>query len=110
MSTSVQNPPSVVSSLDSAPLAVRAFVAAHDLAEHLAAAVNLGTGVFPAGSAVTLQIEEDPEVEGKWIVMDWSLAATVDEALQSYRRFVAEWRSSAPPWVGNLLRVTFHLA
>jgi hypothetical protein len=109
MSTSVQNLPPVASPLDSAPLAVRAFVAAHDLAEHLTTALSIGARTFPAGSQVALQVEEDPEIEGKWIVVDWSLGAAVDEALPCYRRFVTEWTAAAPPGVGNFLRFTFHL-
>jgi hypothetical protein len=107
MSTAVKNVPIL---LDSAPLGVRALAAARDLAEHLAVAVDLAAMVFPAGSTVNLQIEEDPEAEGKWIVMDWGLPTSGDEALRYYQRFVTEWNALAPPWVGNFLRATFHLA
>lgn len=110
MTTSVQNPLPAASPLDAAPLAVRAFVAAHELTEHLATAVRLAEGSFPAGSVLSLQVEEDPDCEGKWIVMDWTLPATVEDALRDHKRFVSEWTAVAPPWVGNVMRVTFHVA
>ncbi len=107
MTTSVQNPPPATSPLEAAPLAVRAFVAAHELSEHLATAVRVAEECFPAGSTLSLEVGEDPECEGKWIEMDWSLPATVEDALGAYMRFVSEWNAVTPPWVGNLLRVTF---
>lgn len=109
MTTGVQNPPSAI---DSAPLAVRAFVEAHELAEHLATAARLGEECFPPGSALSLSVEGDPECPGEWVVMDWRLpaAATVEDGLRGYFHFVREWVAVTPPWVGNVMRVTFHSA
>ena len=110
MTTSVQHPLPATSPLDAAPPAVRAFVAAHKLSEHLATAVRLAEECFPVGSVLSLQVEEDPDCEGKWVVMDWTLPATAEDTVRSYQRFVSEWTAVAPPWVGNVMRVTFHVA
>ena len=109
MSTSIQSSSPIIPALDAAPLSVRAFVHAHELTEHLASAIQLAEVAFPAGSTLSLRVEEDPESEGKWVVMDWGVRATVDEAVGAYRRFIDEWTALAPPWVGGLLRVTFYL-
>lgn len=106
MTTGVQNPSTA---LDGASLAVRAFVEAHELAEHLANAVRLGEECFPPGSTLSLRVEGDPECPGEWVVMDWQLpaATTVDEAVGGYRRLVRGWNALTPPWVGNVMRITF---
>lgn len=110
MTAAVQPPPAIPTPLDAAPLAVRAFVAAHELAEHFEAAVRLARETFPAGSALALRLEEDPDAEGRWVVMDWTVPATERDALADYTRFVSEWNALTPPWVGKYLRVTFFVA
>jgi hypothetical protein len=109
MSASVGSLPRALPESDAASSAVLALIKAHDLAEHLATALGLAEKVFPAGSDHSLSVEEDPDCAGKWVVMDWGLRATGDEAVRAYRRFVTEWNAGTPPWVGSFLRFTFHL-
>jgi hypothetical protein len=97
------------SALDSAPLAVRAFVQARELTEHVEAVLHLGERFLAPSGPPELLLETDPEAEGRWLVIDWPLACAPADAVRAYRQFVSAWNATAPPPVAAALRATFHL-
>lgn len=96
--------------IESATREVKEFVIAHNLQAHLETALSLAMATFPTGSVVSLQTEEDLDADGKWLVINLDVRASVDDALRCYHKFVEQWIGVAPPWVGNLIRVTFNLS
>lgn len=96
--------------LDRAPDEVKEFVATLRLSEYVSKAESLLKDKFPSGSVLSLQIEVDPEAEGKWLVIDVGARCEARDALRAYNDFVAEWVATTPPATRDALRITFNLS
>jgi hypothetical protein len=64
---------------------------------------------FPAAGDLVVRLEQDPEIDGQWIVIDVAAAGPVDDVLAVYDQCTADWVAFLPPEALNLLCLTYRL-
>ena len=56
-----------------------------------------------------IEVENDPEGSGEWLVLDVEMKGSVDEVLASYHRFKDEWLLQLPPARRSLMRLLVNI-
>jgi hypothetical protein len=86
---------------------VTAFCSRHELAGELDEALRLAQVWFPGIEALTVSVREDYENEDVWLSLKITVRAGVEEALQSYERFVQAWVETVPWPKRGLIRLSY---
>ncbi|MGA2403521.1 MAG: hypothetical protein ABSG91_17745 [Syntrophobacteraceae bacterium] len=86
-------PPLRVPSL---PEDMYAFAEKHGLWGNLETAVKLLNDCFPGATSGQLKLENDPETEEEWLVIEFEIDEEIDDILNSYDFYTDLWISSVP--------------
>ncbi len=70
---------------------------------------ELAQRCFPVDCEVSFTLEQDPESEVQWLLVDVAVKQNATDVLGCYRRFTAQWIEQMPSEVRSLIRVTFHV-
>jgi hypothetical protein len=96
-----------VSEVAAEPDEVRRLAGTSELLAFVKRAVELAGREFPAGSRVSLQVEQDPESVAQWLAVDVAVKKGATGILDCYDRFTAQWIAEAPADARRLVCLTF---
>jgi hypothetical protein len=71
--------------------------------------IELAERCFRTETRPTLAHEQDPESDAEWFLIDVAVQRGSGDALEFYRRFIAQWIKQMPPEARSLIHVTFHV-
>jgi hypothetical protein len=92
------------------PEEILAFCGKHeDILDHLRVALDLVQRDFPSWSKLEVRLEEDSEIQGKWLVIEVTIPDQVDTFLDAYNRCILDWAQLLPPEALSVLCLTYHL-
>jgi hypothetical protein len=84
-----------LSTLTDNPNQVRQYCTEQEILSEIVIAVRMAERIFPAESLFSLNLDEDPEINQKKLVVNVAVPGTVNDVLNCYDRFTREWVSSA---------------
>jgi hypothetical protein len=103
------NPTTAVAEL---PLSdeVRDFCRRHDLLHHLNRAVELARQCFTIVGDPVVKLEQDPEVEESYLVLEIRVAEDEDESIQAQRTYSRSWATTTPWPAVHMISLICNLA
>jgi len=72
------------------------FCSQERITSYLPSAVNSVEKNFPTTTELKIEVEQDPETEEEWIVLNVTIRGEVDEVLDNYDKYVNYWVSTVP--------------
>jgi hypothetical protein len=72
------------------------FCSRERVTSYLPTAVNSVERNFPTISELKIEVEQDPETEDEWLVLNVTIRGEVDEVLNNYDKYINYWVSSVP--------------
>jgi hypothetical protein len=75
---------------------VRDFCQRNDLLDHLRRAVELARGHFSIVGDPVVKLEQDPEVEESYLVLEIRVRGQEDEWIQAHKEYNRSWATSTP--------------
>lgn len=72
------------------------FCSRERITSYLPTAVNSVERNFPTISELKIEVEQDPETEEEWLVLNVTIRGEVDEVLNNYDKYINYWVSSVP--------------
>jgi hypothetical protein len=72
------------------------FCSRERITSYLPTAVNSAEKNFPTISELKIEVEQDPETEEEWLVLNVAIRGEVDEVLNNYDNYVNYWVSTVP--------------
>jgi hypothetical protein len=92
------------------PEEILAFARDHTgILGHLRVALDAVQRHFPSRSKLEVRLEDDPEIQGEWLVIEVTVTDNVDRCLDAYNRCVLDWAKSLPPEALTVLCLTYQL-
>lgn len=89
------------------PDQVRQFLTERGILSGAVNVVGIAERTFPGNRRVSLAVEQDPESDAKWLVVDVNANGSPEDALASYDRFIKEWSRYPDPNARQLINLTF---
>jgi hypothetical protein len=86
----------------------RAFCKNHQLEAALGSALQLTKLHFASIREIKCQLREDPDNGEQWLTLSVQVAATIPEAVESYRHYAADWVKSAPWPQRGMVRLSYN--
>ena len=81
-----------------------------ELQPHLACAVELAETVFKPVHPIELDLEVDPDTGQRRILIEVTVDASVEQALQMKRAYTSEWvQAAVPPAIRERIRLLYNL-
>jgi hypothetical protein len=96
-----------VSEVAAEPHEVRRLCSTPQLLAFAKRAVELAGREFPAGSRVSLRVEQDPESAAQWLAVNVAVKKGTPGILDCYDRFTALWIAEAPADARGQICLTF---
>jgi hypothetical protein len=72
------------------------FCSRERITSYLPTAVNSAEKNFPTISELKIEVEQDPETEEGWLVLNITIRGEVDEVLNNYDNYINYWVSTVP--------------
>src|SRR5262249_45029667 len=76
---------------------VRAFCAQEDITAELRIAIDLAKQCFDLDGEPSVRLEQDPEVESSYLVVDVVAKGSIDGVVAAYNSYASEW-ATAVAW------------
>ncbi|HXE51613.1 MAG TPA: hypothetical protein VN541_01285 [Tepidisphaeraceae bacterium] len=100
--------PPIASPIQLPPEVLR-FCEAHHILPQLETAMRIASEVFTLVRRLDVALEEDPETGEEAVVIDVTLAATVDQSLAQKNTYTRRWVESATPDLRERIRLLINL-
>lgn len=88
---------------------ILSFCRRQDILQYLQPAFDLIESSFSSSEELSLQLEEDPDTEEKWVVLDVSVQGEVEKILDEYQSYTSHWVSKVPWPERNKIRLSYNL-
>jgi hypothetical protein len=85
------------------------YCAKHQLLPHVETAIRLAETHFHPVHELCVGVEEDPEIEDDYLVIDVSVAMGSDEVLRRYDAYTLAWIDSAPQEKREKICMLYHI-
>ena len=92
------------------PADVLEFASRQQLVPHLERALRLAESTFAAIRQFGIVVEEDPDSDERYIVIDVTVDLDADEVLRRDEAYARAWVASTPPDVRSRVRLLYHFA
>jgi hypothetical protein len=86
---------------------VVSFCQKHSIVAHVETAKSAVDECFPARKALHMGLDEDPEEDGQWVVIEVVVDQGADEFLEAYNRCISLWAERIPSEALALIRLSY---
>ena len=86
------------------------FSERHGILSYVAEAKKLAEQCFPSRTALDICLDDDPEEEGQWIVVEVTMEQDANDFLKAYNRCISLWSERIPTEALALIRLSYNLA
>ena len=86
------------------------FCAKKDITRYVQKAVDIIYAVFPMIEAIEFVLEQDPEIEDEWLLIDITVDGTAGEILEAYDKYVGLWVSAPPASVRENIKLSYGIS
>jgi hypothetical protein len=86
--------------------AVAKFAHEQNILDDLKTALDIANSTF-GGSGTKVYLDQDPEDEGEWLVINIAASGQADEFLKTYDRCIDAWLASIPRRAMSLIRLSY---
>ena len=90
--------------------AARGFCQRHGILDEVRTAIALARDAFPFRRKLEVRVENDPEEEGEWLVVEVEASEDVAKLLDAYNRCVGLWAEHLPPAALSRIRLAYSLS
>jgi hypothetical protein len=94
-----------IAAVTGAPLV--SFCQKHSIVAHVETAKTAVDECFPARKALHIGLDEDPEEDGQWVVIEVVVDQDADEFLEAYNRCISLWAERIPSAALALIRLSY---
>ena len=92
-----------------ANLRVAEFCAAHSIGPYVETAIALAQQAFRSMKDMKVYIDDDPEIDGEWIIINVTVQQDVDDFLKDCDRCVALWATDIPNSTLKFIRLSYDI-
>jgi hypothetical protein len=92
------------------PNEVMAFAAQQGIDQNLSAVLEMTRRIFPSARQVQVLVEEDPEIEDRYLVIEVHASLAVEQAVEASHRWHAELFQCCPPTHVSFFRLGMRLS
>lgn len=85
------------------------FCSRERITSYLPTAVNSVERNFPTISELKIEVEQDPETEEEWLVLNVTIRGEVGEVLNNYDKYINYWVSSVPWPERHKIRLSYNI-
>lgn len=64
---------------------------------------------FPPVRQWSLLLEQDPETDEKWLLIDIAVEGTANEILDAYDKYIDRWVLEAPDYIREIIKLSFRI-
>ena len=89
---------------------VSSFCEKYRLTGFLKSAVDIINKSFLSIKEMEFIIEQDPEIEEEWLLIDIAVDGTSEELLDAYDKYIEQWISIAPEPVREHIKLSFRMS
>lgn len=83
------------------------FSEAHGLSPHFTRAIKLLNDCFVGAEIRSLTLQNDPETEEEWLVIEFKTPGKIEDILDNYDRYTDAWISSVPWPEREKIRISY---